>query len=82
MSFRRFTLPCEKEKYAGIVGNLLPVVLERIFRELHLIPILNPRQTNGVDIQVFQNDSIVLVGEILNWSISSRLYNKRFTFNK
>lgn len=77
MSFRRFTLPCEKEKYAGIVGSLLPIELERIFRELNFIPILIPRQTNGVDIQIYQNDSIVLVGEILNWSISSRLNNKR-----
>lgn len=77
MSIETFSFPCKKEEYCKIVGDILPHLLARIFRELGFRPLLNARQTNGVDIEAYRDDSLVLVGEILNWSISSRLSNKR-----
>jgi len=77
MSIETFSFPCKKEEYCKIVGDILPRLLARIFCELGFRPLLNARQTNGVDIEAYRDDSLVLVGEILNWSISSRLSNKR-----
>lgn len=38
---------------------------------------VNPQQANGVDLEVSLGDNLVVVAEVLNWSIGSRLNNKR-----
>lgn len=69
--------PCKQNEYARNVGWLLPTILEGIFNELGFEAYANPIQTNGVDLEVYFRSNLILVAEILNWSISSRLYNKR-----
>jgi hypothetical protein len=34
---------------------------------------INPDQSNGVDLKIWHNDELVLVAEIINWSIKSRM---------
>jgi len=70
-------VPWRKDEYARDVGRLLPTILEGIFIELGFDAYANPIQTNGVDLDVYFRSNLILVAEILNWSISSRLYNKR-----
>lgn len=72
---RRF--PCKQLKYTKNVGKFLPTILEAIFTELGFRVKVNPQQANGVDLELFLGDNLVLVAEVLNWSIASRLTNKR-----
>ena len=72
---RRF--PCDQSEYVKTVGWLLPTILEEIFTELGFKVTVNPQQANGVDLEVFLEDHLVLVVEVLNWSIRSRLTNRR-----
>lgn len=74
---RHGRFPCEQLKYTKTVGKLLPTILEEIFTELGFRVKVNPQQANGVDLEVFLEDNLVLVAEVLNWSIASRLTNKR-----
>lgn len=69
--------PCKQETYTKTVGKLLPTILAEILTELGLKVKLNPQQANGVDLEAFLEDNRILVAEILNWSIKSRLTNKR-----
>lgn len=69
--------PCKQIEYTKTVGRLLPTILGEIFAELGFKVKVNPQQENGVDIEVFLGDNLVLVAEILNWSIASRLTNRR-----
>lgn len=69
--------PCKQEEYTKTVGKLLPPILGEILTELGLKVKVNPQQTNGVDIEIFLGDNLVIVAEVLNWSIASRLNNKR-----
>ena len=69
--------PCKQEEYTKTVGKLLPTILGEIFTELGFQAKVNPQQANGVDLEVFLGDHLVLVAEILNWSIASRLTDKR-----
>ncbi|MFQ6056216.1 MAG: hypothetical protein ACE5J3_09595 [Methanosarcinales archaeon] len=65
------------------VGRLLPHRIGQVMKELgynrrngYKIWI-NPGQGNDVDFKVWSNNNLVLVGEVLNWSIGSRMSNKR-----
>lgn len=69
--------PCEQNIYTKTVGWLLPTILGEIFTELGFKAKVNEQQTNGVDLEVFLGDNLILVAEILNWSIRSRLTDKR-----
>lgn len=69
--------PCKQEEYTKTVGRLLPAILGEIFAELGFKVRVNHQQSNGVDTEVFLGDNLILVAEILNWSIRSRLTNKR-----
>lgn len=71
------SLPCEKREYNRIVGALLPALLAEIFLELGFDVRTFEIETNGVDIEVYQDSKLTIAGEILNWSVSSRLSNKR-----
>jgi len=74
---RRHRFPCEQREYMKTVGWLLPNILGELFAELGFKAKVNLQQTNGVDLEVFFGNNLILVAEILNWSISSRLYNRR-----
>ena len=72
-----FRFPCEQMEYTRIVGSLLPAILGEIFTELGFRVNVNHQQANGVDMKVFLRDTLVLVVEVQNWSIGSRLTYKR-----
>lgn len=72
---RRF--PCEQLEYTKTVGNLLPKILGETFTELGFGVKVNHQQANGVDMEVFLGHNRILVAEVLNWSIASRLTYKR-----
>lgn len=61
------------------MGKLLPDILKIIFLSLGASKVeLTKGQTNGVDIKVWSSTrQLVIVGEILNWSIASLLSEKR-----
>ena len=72
---RRF--PCEELKYAKTVGELLLSILKELFEELGFRAETFPLERNGADMQVYLGDNLVLVAEVLNWSIGSRLTDRR-----
>lgn len=63
--------------YPKCIGRLLPGVLGIVLRELGFEVEVRHQQSNGVDIKLYLNGDLVLVIEVLNWSISSRLNHKR-----
>jgi len=69
--------PCEQLKYTKTVGRLLPKILGEIFTELGFEVKVNPQQANGVDLEVSLGNNLILVAEVLNWSIGSRLGDQR-----
>lgn len=73
----RCRFPCEQNEYTKTVGWLLPTILGDIFTELGFGVNVNPQQANGVDLEVFLGDNLILAIEVLNWSIGSRLTDKR-----
>jgi hypothetical protein len=76
--YRRY--PVEKEEYDKSVGKLLPHRIGQILKELGFRTQIFEVEENGVDIKVFDNDNrLILVGEIINWSIGSYLNNSRIT---
>ncbi len=74
---REQRFPCERMEYNKSVGWLLPTILGELFTELGFEVRVNHQQANGVDLEIFFGDSLVLVVEVLNWSIGSRLTNRR-----
>ena len=71
--------PVKRTVYMQTVGKLLPRRIRQILKELGFDVWVNPKQGNGIDIKVWYEKSLILVGEILNWSIGSRLSEKRHT---
>ena len=70
--------PVKRHQYTQSVGKLLPHRISQVFRELGFKTWLNPGQTNGVDLKAYDNeDNLVLVAEILNWSVGSLISDKR-----
>lgn len=69
--------PCKQEEYTKTVGKLLPTILGEVLTELGFRVKVNPQQTNGVDLEVLLGDNLIIVAEVLNWSIASRLTHKR-----
>jgi len=69
--------PCEQMEYIKTVGSLLLNILREIFTELGLEVNINHQQANGVDLEISLGNNLVLVAEVLNWSIGSRLTDKR-----
>jgi len=70
--------PIHKTRYLQSVGKLLPHRICQILKEMGYKTWMNPRQGNGIDIKVWRNNILVLVIEVLNWSIKSKLSEKRF----
>jgi len=69
--------PIEKTRYLQSVGKLLPHRICQILNEMGYKTWMNPRQNNGVDIEVWHNNTLILVIEVLNWSIGSMLSKRR-----
>lgn len=70
--------PIKRDKYTQSVGRLLPHRLGRIFQELGYQSWISRRQSNGVDIKVYDSkNNLFLVIEALNWSSYSALSVKR-----
>ena len=60
-------------------GRLLPRRINQILREINpnLKVWTNPYQGNGIDLKVWYDGSLIIAGEVLNWSIKSKLPEKR-----
>lgn len=69
--------PVRRQVYMQTTGKLLPRRLSQILKELGFKIWINPKQGNNVDLKVWINDELILVGEILNWSIGSLLSERR-----
>ena len=75
-TFRK-RFPIEKTRYLQCVGRLLPHRISQVFKELGFETWINSRQGNDIDLKVYLGDELIIVGEILNWSIYSKLSYKR-----
>ena len=69
--------PIEKTRYLQSVGKLLSHRICQILNELGYKTWMNPRQGNGIDVKVWHNNTLILVIEVLNWSIGSMLSKRR-----
>lgn len=71
--------PVKRAVYMQTVGRLLPRRISQILKEINpdYTIWINPNQGNGIDLKVWYNNDLIIVGEILNWSIKSRLAEKR-----
>jgi hypothetical protein len=69
--------PIERSRYFRSVGRLLPHRLGQIFQELGYQTWICPGQSNGVDLIVFNEHDLILVAEVLNFSIRTYLSNER-----
>lgn len=73
----------DKREYLQSIGRLLPHRIGQILKELNFTKDdgyriwMNPKQGNDVDLKVWHNNALILVGEILNWCVKSWLSKKR-----
>ena len=74
-SVRRY--PVKRTEYIQSVGKLLPHRISQILNELGFRTWVNPKQGNDVNLKVFIRNKLIIVAEILNLSIGSRLSVKR-----
>lgn len=72
-----YRFPCEQIEYIKTVGELLLTILGEILTELGFNVRINNQQANGVDFEVSLGQNLILVAEVLNWSIGSRLTYRR-----
>lgn len=77
MSYKRY--PVKRHAYTQKVGKLLQLIIRKIFLELGASRVEIPNgQSNKVDLKVWDSKgNLVIVGEILNWSVKSLLSEKR-----
>jgi hypothetical protein len=69
--------PIDMDRYCQKTGALLVHRIGRVIEKLGYLTWISIGQSNGVDLEVYQNGSLVFVAEILNWSIYTRLSKKR-----
>lgn len=76
-SKKRF--PVKRTVYMQKTGRLLPRRISQILRELNsnFTVWINPSQGNGIDLKVWHDGDLIIAGESLNWSVKSRLSEKR-----
>jgi hypothetical protein len=80
MSENSARYPDEQKEYCQSVGRLLPNIVGLALRDLGFKVWVNPDQSNGVDLKLFdKEDSLVLVAEIINWSSFSEMSKNRKT---
>ena len=75
MSRNKYPVP--KTKYLQSVGRLLPHRICQILKELNYEAEMSTKQSNGTDLKVWYDGKLVLVAEVLNWSVGSYLSEKR-----
>ena len=85
--YHRKRYPVEKSRYYQCVGRLLPhrigQIIEELLKEMgyrkgqDFAVWINPKQGNDVDLKVWFHGQLIIVAEILNWSIKSKLSEKR-----
>lgn len=73
--FGRF--PCKPNEYCKIVGSLLAKLVADMLEGFGFRTEVNVTNKDEADIKVYQNDQLIIVGETLNWSISSKLSTSR-----
>lgn len=69
--------PVKRTVYMQTVGRLLPRRISQVLMALGFSVWINPGQGNDIDMKVWHNDRLILVAEILNWSIGSRMSDRR-----
>jgi len=69
--------PIEEERYDQSVGRLLPHRIGQILQELGFETWICKGQSNGIDLIVFNENGLVFVAEIINFSVKSELSRKR-----
>lgn len=76
-SKKRF--PVKRTVYMQTTGRLLPRRISQILRELNsnFTVWINPSQGNGIDLKVWYGCDLIIAGEVLNWSVKSKLSEKR-----
>jgi hypothetical protein len=77
MSSNSGRYPIEKERYFQSVGRLLPHRISQILQDLGFNTWICKGQSNGIDLIVFNENGLVFVAEIFNFSKFSELSNKR-----
>jgi len=73
--YRRY--PVERTIYVQTTGRLLPRRISQLLQELGYKVWINPKQGNDVDLKTWYENELILVSEILNWSIGSKISKKR-----
>lgn len=74
----RERFPVKKTTYLQSVGRLLPHRVGQILKELGYETWINSGQGNDLDLKVWYRGTLVLVAEVINWSIGSNLSEDRF----
>lgn len=74
--------PIPQSEYMQSVGRLLPHRIRQAIEAMHTNEDgfrvwVNPNQSNGVDLKVWHNNELFLVVEVLNWSIKSKISQRR-----
>lgn len=71
--------PVKRTVYMQTTGRLLPRRISEILREMNpnLRVWINPYQGNGIDLKVWHRSELIIAGEVLNWSVKSKLPEKR-----
>lgn len=75
-NFRKY--PIKRTDYTRSVGKLLPHRVSQVFQELGFGTEIALGQENDVDLKVYNEEGhLILIAEILNWSLFSLLAIKR-----
>jgi hypothetical protein len=69
--------PIEKQRYYQSVGRLLPHRIGQVLQELGFETWICKGQSNGIDLIVFNEDGLVFVAEIFNFSVFTELSRRR-----
>jgi hypothetical protein len=69
--------PVKSFTYFQSIGRLLEHRLGQIFQELGYQTTISKGQSNGVDLKVYNQRELLLVAEVLNFSVYSELSDKR-----
>ena len=75
--YRPKRFPCRPNEYSKIVGGLLTKIIAEILNQLEFRTEVNVTDKNDVNIKIYWNNNLIIVGEALNWSIATRLTEER-----
>lgn len=72
-----YKYPVQAKRYTKIVGDILPEVLKLILEDKGYFVDMNWAFQNGVDMSIFNNNTLILVGEIFNVWKKSYILSRR-----